>query len=170
MTVETTFVLGGARSGKSRFAEKLVLDSGLRKVYLATARTYDDEMVQRVESHRDRRGENWETIEEPLALVNALDEASHKGHIILVDCLTLWITNLMIAEANVMKEGASLVEFLGRTTVPIVLVSNETGSGVVPENAMARDFTDLSGAIHQEIAAVCSNVYLVTAGIPQKLK
>lgn len=170
MKAETTFILGGARSGKSRFAESLVLKSGLKPVYLATGRAYDEEMMQRVETHRSRRGGEWETIEEPLALVDALTNASYKGRMILVDCLTLWITNLMMAEADVAKEGAGLVRFLEGLEVPIVLVSNETGLGVIPENKMAREFTDFAGAIHQEVANVCDSVYLVTAGLPQKLK
>lgn len=170
MKAETTFVLGGARSGKSAFAENLVLKSGLKAVYLATGRAFDDEMVERIESHQTRRGEDWMTVEEPLALVDALQQSSHPGRIILVDCLTLWVTNLMMAEANIPKEAAGLVNFLKEATVPVVIVSNEVGQGVVPDNKMAREFVDLSGLLHQEIAAACNHVYLVTAGLPQKLK
>lgn len=170
MSQETTFVLGGARSGKSSFAEELVLKSGLKPVYIATGRAFDDEMVNRIELHQDRRGEQWQTVEEPLALVDALAQSSHSGRIILVDCLTLWITNLMMAEANVMKECEGLVKCLQETSVPIVLVSNETGLGIVPMEKMSREFCDLSGMVHQAVAEVVNNVYFVTAGLPHKLK
>lgn len=170
MKSQTTFVLGGARSGKSKFAENLVLKSGLKPVYLATSRILDDEMSNRVDIHRERRGDGWETIEEPLALVDALQNTSFKGRMILVDCLTLWITNLMVADADVAREGKGLARFLAMAEVPIVLVSNETGQGVIPMNKMSREFIDYAGAIHQEVANVCDTVYLVTAGLPQKLK
>ncbi|MEM9331703.1 MAG: bifunctional adenosylcobinamide kinase/adenosylcobinamide-phosphate guanylyltransferase [Pseudomonadota bacterium] len=170
MQAEVTFVLGGAKSGKSYFAENLVLKSGLKPVYLATGRAFDDEMVSRIETHKMRRGDNWETVEEPLALVDALRQTSYVGRIMLVDCITLWITNLMMAEANIEREVYDLVAFLGEVTVPVVLVSNEVGQGIIPENKMAREFVDLSGKAHQEIARVCNHVYFVTAGLPQKLK
>lgn len=170
MTAETTFILGGARSGKSKFAEGLILKSGLKPIYIATGRAFDDEMVSRIETHQDRRGDEWETVEEPLALVDALRQASFPGRIILVDCLTLWITNLMMAEANAIHECAGLVQFLQEATVPIVIVSNETGMGVMPMNKMAREFNDIAGSVHQEIASVCDTAYLVTAGLPQRLK
>lgn len=170
MAQEITFVLGGARSGKSKFAENLVLSAGQKPVYLATGRAFDDEMVERIESHQDRRSDVWETHEEPLALVDALAHAAVPGRIILVDCLTLWITNLMMAEANVVREIAALVAYLKDARAPIVLVSNEVGQAVVPDNKMAREFVDLSGLAHQEIAAASNHVYLVTAGLAQKLK
>jgi len=170
MTQETTFILGGARSGKSKFAEELVLKSDLKPIYIATGRALDDEMVNRIELHQERRGDIWETVEEPLALVDALRQSSYQGRIILVDCITLWITNLMMAEANVTKEYESLIAFLEQAEVPIVLVSNETGLGVVPMEKMSREFCDLSGMAHQAIAGVADNVYFVTAGLPHKLK
>ncbi|MEO0911078.1 MAG: bifunctional adenosylcobinamide kinase/adenosylcobinamide-phosphate guanylyltransferase [Pseudomonadota bacterium] len=170
MKPETTFVLGGARSGKSAFAEGLVLKSTLKPVYVATGRAFDDEMVSRIEQHQERRGDSWESVEEPLALVDALRQSSHEGRMILVDCLTFWITNLMMAEANVKKEAEQLADFLSEATVPMVIVSNEVGLGVVPENQMAREFVDLSGLVHQRVAEVCDQMYFVTAGIPQKLK
>ncbi len=170
MSQPSTLVLGGARSGKSKFAEDLVLKSGLKPIYLATGRAFDDEMVERIESHQNRRGEEWETVEEPLALVDALSHAAIPGRMILVDCLTLWITNLMMAEANVDKEADLLVRYLAEAKAPIVLVSNEVGQGVVPENKMAREFVDLSGLVHQRLAAAANHVYFVTAGLPNKLK
>ena len=170
MTAETSLVLGGARSGKSAFAEELVLNSKLKPIYLATGRALDDEMVARIEQHQSRRGNGWRTVEEPLALVDALSEASYPGNMVLVDCLTLWVTNLMMTEADIMKECAGLVHFIEEAAVPIVFVSNEVGNGITPDNAMAREFIDLAGSVHQQVAAVCDNVYLVTAGLSQKLK
>ncbi|MEM7067269.1 MAG: bifunctional adenosylcobinamide kinase/adenosylcobinamide-phosphate guanylyltransferase [Pseudomonadota bacterium] len=170
MTQETILILGGARSGKSAFAENLVLKSGLKPIYLATGRANDDEMVSRVELHQERRGDVWQTVEEPLALVDALAHAAIPGRMILVDCLTLWITNLMMAEALVDREVRNLVRYLEDPKAPIVLVSNEVGQGIIPDNKMAREFVDLSGKAHQEIANVCTNAYFVTAGLPQKLK
>ena len=170
MTAERTFVLGGARSGKSKFAEGLVLESGLKPVYIATGRALDDDMVSRIEVHKERRSTIWETVEEPLALVDALVQSSYPGRMILVDCLTLWITNLMMADANVIHECAGLVSFLEEVEVPVVIVSNETGLGVMPTNKMAREFNDIAGSVHQEIASVCDHAFLVTAGLPLKLK
>ena len=170
MAAETTFVLGGAKSGKSKFAETLVLDSGLKPIYLATGRAFDDEMVERIETHQERRGDHWDTVEEPLALVDALSHEAVPGRIILVDCLTLWITNLMMANANIEKEVSGLVKYLEQASVPIVLVSNEVGHGIVPENKMAREFIDLSGLAHQKIATVANRFYFVTAGVAQPLK
>ena len=170
MSIETTLVLGGARSGKSAFAEGLALKSRYRPVYLATGRANDDEMVSRIEAHQSRRGNQWETVEEPLALVDAINQSAYGERIVLVDCLTMWITNLMMAEAHVEREIASLAAFLKDAPVPVVVVSNEVGHGIVPDNRMAREFVDLSGNAHQAVAAICNHVYFVTAGIPQKLK
>jgi len=170
MTIETILILGGARSGKSKFAEDLVLKSDLKPIYLATGRASDDEMVERIERHQSRRGGEWQTVEEPLALVDALSHAAVPGRIILVDCLTLWITNLMMAEANVDKEVDGLIRYLSDAKTPTVLVSNEVGQGIVPMNKMAREFVDLSGLAHQRLASVANHVYFVTAGIPNKLK
>lgn len=170
MAEPISFVLGGVRSGKSRFAEQLVLNSGLKPVYLATGRALDDEMVERIEGHVSRRGEEWETVEEPLALVDALSHAAIPGRMILVDCLTLWITNLMMAEANVEKEADGLIRYLPDAKAPIVFVSNEVGQGVVPMNKMAREFVDLSGLVHQRLAGVVNHVYFMTAGLSNQLK
>ncbi len=170
MDQELTFVLGGARSGKSTFAENLVLKSGLKPVYIATGRARDDEMENRIELHQERRGDKWKTVEEPLALADALAHEAIPGRMLLVDCLTLWITNLMMAEAKVEREIAGLIRYLKEAKAPIVMVSNEVGQGIVPLNKMAREFVDLSGKAHQEIAKASTNVYFVTAGLPQKLK
>ena len=166
----STLVLGGARSGKSGYAEQIVLNSGKSPVYVATGRALDDEMLERIEKHRDRRGDKWETVEEPLALVDALRQSAHKDRIILIDCLTLWITNLMMADADVVRECASLADYISDTKVPLVFVSNETGMGLVPETKMGRKFRDLQGRVNQEIAACCDQVFFVAAGLPLQLK
>jgi len=165
-----TFVLGGARSGKSSFAEKLVEDSGLQPVYLATGRAFDKEMESRISIHRDRRGSEWQTVEEPLDLVGALEK--HAGHdrFVLVDCLTLWITNLMMAEQNIATETKTLIAALPKLSGPVVFVSNEVGLGIVPENRMAREFRDHAGFLHQAVASVADEVYFMAAGLPLKMK
>lgn len=163
-------VLGGARSGKSAFAERLVAESGLAKGYLATGRAWDGEMRNRIAAHRERRGADWTTIEEPLALAEALGRIAGPGRIVLVDCLTLWVTNLMVAERDV---EAAFGEFLGvlpELAGPVVFVSNEIGLGIVPDNAMARAFRDHAGRLHQTVAAMADEVYFVAAGLPLKMK
>ncbi|MCB1422334.1 MAG: bifunctional adenosylcobinamide kinase/adenosylcobinamide-phosphate guanylyltransferase [Nitratireductor sp.] len=167
---QSMLVLGGARSGKSRFAEELVLASGLAPFYVATGRALDDEMRERIDKHREQRGKAWETVEEPLALADAVLQTALPGRILLVDCLTLWITNLMMAEADVLRECESLIAALDSIQAPIVFVSNETGLGIVPEDAMARQFRDLAGIVNQRMAKRCETVWLVAAGLPLKLK
>ncbi|HEV7291175.1 bifunctional adenosylcobinamide kinase/adenosylcobinamide-phosphate guanylyltransferase [Devosia sp. RR2S18] len=166
-----TLVLGGARSGKTAFAERLAIRSGNQPAYLATAEALDSEMRDRVASHQRLRGKRFATIEEPLALSDTLFSASVSHDVILVDCLTLWITNLLVANEDVSKAvselGATLVQ-LKRANV--ILVSNEVGLGIVPDNAMARTFRDLAGAAHQRLAEICDDVYFVVAGLPMTLK
>lgn len=166
----TTLVLGGTRSGKSIFAENLLSSSDNGRIYIATAHAYDDEMSERIAIHRDRRRGAWETVEEPLALVDAIRGAAHPGRAILVDCLTHWLTNLMMAEASIEREVASLVQLIHGLKVPLVLVSNETNLGIIPENAMARRFVDFSGSMNQSIATAAGTVYFVTAGLPMQMK
>lgn len=165
-----TLVLGGARSGKSSFAEKLILSSGLKPVYLATGRAMDEEMSERISIHQDRRGKAWETIEEPLALTDALRQCASGGRAVLVDCLTLWVTNLMMAKADVMRECEDLIAALPGLDAPVVFVSNEVGLGIVPENKMAREFRDLAGSVNQRIAIACDEAWFVAAGLPLSLK
>jgi adenosylcobinamide kinase/adenosylcobinamide-phosphate guanylyltransferase len=165
-----TLVLGGARSGKSRHAEALVLDSGLEPVYLATAEALDQEMAARIAAHRARRGPEWRTLEEPLDLVGALRREATPGQALLVDCLTLWLTNLLVRERAVAAETLRLVELLPELPGPVVLVSNEVGQGVVPVAALARAFVDHAGELHQRIAAQADAVVLMTAGLPRRLK
>ena len=166
----TTLVLGGARSGKSAFAENMIGDSGLARVYLATATADDDEMRNRIAHHRTQRGEGWITVEEPLALVDALTRESTHGRAVLVDCLTLWLSNLMFAERDPDVEARRLTRFLGVAKYPVVLVSNEVGLGLVPETRLGRDFRDAQGRLNQIVAANVPNVVFIAAGLPLWLK
>lgn len=163
-------VLGGARSGKSRYAEDRALNSGLKPFYLATGRAIDEEMSERIDIHRERRGKEWETVEEPLALADAMLQTALPGRIVLVDCLTLWVTNLMMADADVRRECESLVSSIRKLQAPVIFVSNEVGLGIVPENRMARDFRDHAGFVNQMIARHCDEVWFIAAGLPLKLK
>ncbi len=165
-----TLVLGGARSGKSHFAETLVKQSGLEQLYLATSQAYDSEMQARISKHKHDRGEGWTTIEEPLELSAVLKSECRPDRVMLVDCLTLWVTNLMMADRNLEKEFETLIETLHGLNGAAVFVSNEVGQGIVPDNAMARAFRDHAGRLHQMIAAEAKTVYFVTAGLSQKLK
>ena len=166
----TTLVLGGARSGKSAFAEKMIGDSGLTRVYLATATADDDEMRNRIVHHRTQRGDGWITVEEPLALVDALTREATHGRAVLVDCLTLWLSNLMFAERDPDVEARRLTRFLGVAKYPVVLVSNEVGLGLVPETPLGRNFRDAQGRLNQIVAANVPNVVFIAAGLPLWLK
>jgi adenosylcobinamide kinase/adenosylcobinamide-phosphate guanylyltransferase len=166
----TTLVLGGARSGKSAFAEKLIGDSGFARVYLATATAGDDEMKARIAHHRAQRGEGWTTIEEPLALTEALSREAANGRAVLVDCLTLWLSNLMLAERDPESESRALAAFLHAAPHPIVLVSNEVGLGLVPDTPLGRRFRDAQGRLNQIVAALVPNVVFIAAGLPLWLK
>jgi adenosylcobinamide kinase/adenosylcobinamide-phosphate guanylyltransferase len=169
-SLATTLVLGGARSGKSAFAEQLVEASGLTRIYLATATADDDEMRSRITHHRERRGEGWITVEEPLALVDALTREATRGRAVLVDCLTLWLSNLMFAERDPDVEAHRLTRFLGVARYPVVFVSNEVGLGLVPETPLGRSFRDAQGRLNQIIAAAVPNVVFIAAGLPLWLK
>ncbi len=166
----TTFILGGARSGKSRFAENLVITSGLERHYVATGRAWDDEMQARIDQHRADRGPAWTTHEEPLDLAERLAAIDGEGRAVLVDCLTLWLTNLMMEGGDIAARSAALAAFLPRAKARLVIVSNEVGLGIVPENRMAREFRDHAGRLHQMIAAQAADVYFIAAGLPLKMK
>jgi adenosylcobinamide kinase/adenosylcobinamide-phosphate guanylyltransferase len=166
----STLVLGGARSGKSAFAEQLIGNSGLARIYLATATAGDDEMRSRITHHRERRGDGWITVEEPLALVDALTREATHGRAVLVDCLTLWLSNLMLAERDPHVEACRLTRFLGVARYPVVLVSNEVGLGLVPETPLGRSFRDAQGRLNQIVAATVPNVVFIAAGLPLWLK
>jgi adenosylcobinamide kinase/adenosylcobinamide-phosphate guanylyltransferase len=163
-----TLVLGGARSGKSRYAEGLMASLPRPWTYIATAEALDDEMAARIAAHRARRGHGWITREAPRELVEALD--AHGTAPALVDCLTLWLSNLMLAGRDVDAEIDRLEDRLRRSTAELVLVSNEVGSGIVPDNALARRFRDLQGSLNQRIAACTDRVVLVVAGLPVIVK
>ena len=164
-----SLVLGGQRSGKSVFAEKSVEEVG-GGFYLATSETLDDEMAVRIAIHKARRGDQWQTLEEPILLTHALLSLMGRGKPALVDCLTLWLSNLMALDKNIDAEIHGLCELVEKLDFPVVFVSNEVGQGVIPDNALARRFVDCAGKMNQKIADVSENVVFVTAGIPQKLK
>jgi adenosylcobinamide kinase/adenosylcobinamide-phosphate guanylyltransferase len=164
-----TLVLGGARSGKSRYAEATVMATPSPWIYIATAEPFDDEMKARIAEHRGRRGRQWQTIEAPLDLANAI-AAAPPAATVLVDCLTLWLNNLMFKERDIDAETERLETALGARQAPVVLVSNEVGSGIVPENAEARRFRDLQGRLNQRIAARADRVVLLVAGLPLMIK
>jgi adenosyl cobinamide kinase/adenosyl cobinamide phosphate guanylyltransferase len=168
MAAKLTLVLGGARSGKSRHAEMLTMSSPSPWTYVATAEIFDEEMRSRIADHRMRRGEGWQTVEAPLDLVGTLEAA--KGNAVLVDCLTLWLTNLIFAERDLDEEMTKLESTLEKMQVPVILVSNEVGLGIVPENALARRFRDAAGRLHQRLAARADQVLLVVAGLPLSVK
>lgn len=163
-------VLGGARSGKSRFAESLIKGSPRPWIYLATGEGHDAEMAARIRHHRERRGEGWRTVEEPLDLVAGLHRGAGEGRAILVDCLTLWLSNLMAAGRDVAEETERLVAALPQLSAPVVFVSNEVGLGIVPDNALARAFRDEAGRVNQTIAAAANRVYFIAAGLPLVMK
>jgi len=164
-----TLVLGGARSGKSRYAESLITAHPPPWVYVATAEALDDEMRARIADHRARRGADWRVVEAPRDLAGALMGLG-EGGAVLVDCLTLWLTNLMLADADLESESTRLQTALADIAVPVVLVSNEVGFGIVPDNALARRFRDAQGWLNQRMAAVAARVVLMVAGLPLVVK
>ncbi len=165
-----TLILGGARSGKSRHGEALVESQPGPCIYLATAEAGDAEMAARIAAHRARRGDRWTTVEVPLDLSAALALAAGPDRAVLVDCLTLWLSNLLGAGRDVTGECARLLAALPGLAGPVVFVSNEVGQGVVPDNALARAFVDRAGRLHQDLAAVADQVVFMTAGLPASLK
>ena len=164
-----TLVLGGARSGKSRHAEGLV-EFLAPRIYLATAEAKDAEMAARIEEHKKRRGPGWETVEEPLDIAAALGAHSGRQKPVVVDCLTLWISNLMAAGRDADNEVQALVNRLGVLPGPVVLVSNEVGMGIVPDNVLARAYMDNAGRMNQAVAAAAQRVVSVTAGLARAIK
>jgi len=174
---QTIFITGGARSGKSRFAEQLAVAYGAPLGYLATAQSLDDEMGQRIQKHQQRRGDAWQTVEEPLHLGQALADIDGEFNAILLDCLTLWLSNLLLQEElsagtedRIVEEVRQLAATLGNMTTPVIIVSNEVGMGIVPENRLARIFRDIAGRANQIIAATADEAWLVASGIPLRLK
>jgi len=167
-----TLVLGGARSGKSRIAEAriLALPQTGAPLYIATAQAFDDEMTARIAAHRAQRaGAGWRTIEAPLALAEALEQAPPQTPV-LIDCLTLWLSNHLLARSDLPAEGARLARAIAAHPAPLIAVANEVGLGIVPDNALARRFRDEAGRLNQHLAAQAGRVILVTAGLPLALK
>lgn len=166
----TVFVLGGARSGKSAFAERLALATGLDRVYIATGQAFDTEMEARIDAHRQSRGDGWRTVEAPCALAHAISAEARTDRVLLVDCLTLWLSNLMLADSDTSSAMTELGCALANADGTIILVSNEVGLSIVPDNALARTFRDRSGRMNQTIAALADEAFFVAAGLPLKLK
>jgi adenosylcobinamide kinase/adenosylcobinamide-phosphate guanylyltransferase len=172
------FITGGARSGKSSFAEQTAHTFGTPLCYLATAQSLDDEMGRRIGKHQQRRGDAWHTVEEPLLPAQVLTENDDAFNVILIDCLTLWVSNLLMlheylganAEERILEDVLHLAETLRGMKTPVIVVSNEVGMGIVPENRLARMFRDLAGQANQIIAAAADEAWLVASGIPLKLK
>ena len=163
-------VLGGARSGKSAYAQGMAEAAASRRVYLATASAGDAEMAARIARHQTGRGAGWTTLEEPLDLAETLARSACPGCIVLVDCLTLWLSNLMLAARDPEAEIARLAAAIGGLVGPAVLVSNEVGMGIVPEHRLSRDFRDWQGRANREVARACDAVVWVAAGLPVLLK
>ena len=170
MTEETILILGGARSGKSRHAQSLADASGGAPVMIATARAGDAEMVARIDRHRRDRDDRWRLVEEPLDLVGALGRVRGMANIVLVDCLTFWLFNLIEAGRDIHAETGRLVAEIGRRAGPIVFVSNEVGFGIVPATELGRRFRDEQGLLNQAVARACDRVVLVVAGLTLSLK
>ena len=165
-------ILGGARSGKSKLAEQAAEASGLQRVYIATAQAGDGEMAQRIELHRQRRGDDWQLVEEPVNLAQTLVEQAEEGVCILVDCLTLWLSNCLFCgdDSEWRRQRAALLECLPTLPGRIVFVSNEISMGVVPMGEVTRQFVDEAGLLHQALAEICERVTLSVAGLPHVLK
>ncbi len=165
-----TLVLGGARSGKSRHAEALITATAPPWIYVATAQPFDEEMIERIAQHKARRAEGWQTLETTHDLAGLLRERADSTTPVLIDCLTLWLSNVMLADMNVPAACAELINALATSRGPIIAVSNEVGLGIVPDNALARAFRDAQGRLNQEVAALADRVILMAAGLPLTLK
>lgn len=163
-------VLGGARSGKSRVAQRLAEASGLRPVLIATAQAHDAEMAGRIARHAASRDARWTLMEEPVALAGALRREARADCIVVVDCATLWLSNLLLKNDDLTAAAQDLAQSVAGLAGPVIFVSNEVGCGIVPENALARTFTDAQGLLNQALAEACEAVVLVNAGIALRLK
>jgi adenosylcobinamide kinase/adenosylcobinamide-phosphate guanylyltransferase len=163
-------VLGGARSGKSAYAEKLVAESGLAATYIATAEARDEEMQERIKEHRARRDKEWRTVEAPLDLERAVKAEAGEGRAVLVDCLTLWASNLMLVGADIAQRSTALADAAQGARGLCVFVSNEVGLGLVPDNELGRKFRDAQGRLNQKIADIADRVVFMAAGLPLVLK
>jgi adenosylcobinamide kinase/adenosylcobinamide-phosphate guanylyltransferase len=169
MLPDLLLVLGGAASGKSKFAESRVLASGLLPIYVATAKAYDDEMKEKIKLHQSRRGPEWINLEAPLDLGPALATVTEK-HACLIDCATLWLTNHLLAEHDICVRTEEILQAIGSARGPVVVVSNEVGQGIVPDNRLARLFREEQGRLNIRLAEAADSVVMVTAGLPMVLK
>ena len=166
-----TLILGGARSGKTAFGEKLALSKNGKRIYIFTAQSFDEEMDERIRIHRGRRGkEAWQDVEANINLASAVSKWSKKENVFLVDCLSLWLTNLMTHERNVDKDIQKFLSQLEKSSGEVILISSEAGLGIVPNNRMARNFRDHLGLLHQQVAAISKTVIMMVAGIPMFVK
>lgn len=169
-------ILGGARSGKSRYAEQLAQASHKEVIYIATGTAGDEEMQERIEKHQADRPRHWQTIEEPFLLADKLEEYDSTRHFILVDCLTLWLSNILFdpqgdyQEDIFLQQKQAFLAILSTLQADLALVSNEVGSGIIPMHSMSRRFVDEAGRLHQQLAQICPQVTLITAGLAQQLK
>ena len=166
-----TLILGGARSGKSVFGEKLALNKHSKPIYIFTAQSFDGEMDERIRIHKDRRKkQSWQDVEATINLPAAISELSKKEKVILVDCLSLWLTNLIINERNIDRDITEFLNALEKSPGDVILVSSEVGLGIVPDNEMSREFRDNLGSLHQRVAAISETVIMMVAGIPMVVK
>lgn len=168
--VVLTFITGGARSGKSARAQMLAEDQDGELVYLATAQAFDDEMTDRIARHQADRDARWRTVECPVDLPDAILREMAPGRVLLVDCLTLWTSNLLLGEHDFAAMSQHLIDALSRASSPVILVSNEVGMGIVPDNALARRFRDMAGRLNQQVAAISDRAELVVSGLSLTLK
>ncbi|WP_428546687.1 bifunctional adenosylcobinamide kinase/adenosylcobinamide-phosphate guanylyltransferase [Profundibacter sp.] len=169
MLPKLTLIIGAAASGKSAFAERLVTSSMRARSYIATAQAFDDEMRAKIARHKDMRGSGWTTIEAPLDIPAALQQVP-ADHAVLIDCATLWLTNHMLAKTDLEQAESDLLKALENCPVPVVIVSNEVGAGVVPDNALSRKFREAQGRLNQHLAAQADLAVTVIAGLPMVLK
>lgn len=170
MKGELIFITGGARSGKSAFALSEASGTKGKKAYIATAQALDEEMKQRIEKHKKERPAEWTTIEEPLKIAALIKDIQKKYDVILIDCLTLWLSNLMLNNKDIEREIDTFCHLLDTVHCSLFTVSNEVGMGIVPENETARKFRDMAGALNQKVAGIADEIYMVVAGIPVKIK
>lgn len=170
MTANTLLVLGGARSGKSRYAQTRAEATGLTRLFVATAQAFDNEMRDRIARHREDRGPEWETAEAPIAIASVIRNRAAPDTVILVDCLTLWTSNLLLNDMDITAMTDELAQTLAEARGPVILVANEVGLGIVPDNALARRFRDAAGTLNQRVAAIAREVQFLAAGLPLTLK
>lgn len=170
MSCKIIYISGGARSGKSRFAQEMAENLSPHPIYLATAQSFDDEMSDRIKRHQADRDARWRTHEEPIHLTQALKRYRGSGDVLLVDCLTLWLSNIMLAGMDVSSEIDRLTAYLKTQQATLIFVSNEVGMGIVPDNALARSFRDFAGRLNQSVAGLSEEAYVLVSGLPLRLR